>query len=232
MAWLWLTPSTQCCWSCYILLLKQQSTRANNTPQAISQEQQERRSCFQLVVSLICYSLEDCGAWVWVWREASGESIVYNHIDTAPCIAKQHRGSDFARTTRVLNLLPTCSLTHLLFARGLQASGFEYDELHLSESISFWFYCVFSLRRYRCMLLFNSLQTIWRDSWEMMCFKASSALPWLPCTRCTGGPWIHRLHLECVNRGDSIVTLLHCPCRCLSLQLQCTQFQQLSCDPS
>jgi hypothetical protein len=53
-------------------------------------------------------------------------------------VAKQNRGSDFARTTRVLNLLPTCSLTHLLFARGLQASGFEYDELHLGESISFF----------------------------------------------------------------------------------------------
>ena len=55
-------------------ILRQQFTERgcrNNTAEAVSHEQQEWWTCFQLVASLICYSLKDWRARVWVCWAAS-----------------------------------------------------------------------------------------------------------------------------------------------------------------
>ena len=86
-------------------------------------------------------------------------------------LSKQHVTSNFSRTTRETKLLPTCSLTHLLFARRLRGlsmgmeRGIWWVYCMQPHAASWWihFICTFVHVDRRP---FNCLQTIWPDSGE------------------------------------------------------------------
>ena len=80
--------------------------------------------CFHLWDCLICQLLEDWRARVWVHEWHHGELVANVRLAMAPwLVSEQHDGSYFAWTTRVMSLLLTWNLSHLLFTRGLEGSG-------------------------------------------------------------------------------------------------------------